>query len=169
MNEEINIDEIMTKIKENIKKRGYSDDLLDFNDITITEGNAIDDVELNSKYKQKLLEQYIDYSIIYCRETPVAPSNNKIKYFIKKVFRKIKKIIRFRNRQEDFDLYVAKSLNQLKGFVRQQDKYLVPEHSHLMTKSEEWEFYSNQEKMIEQLQNRISLLEEEIVKLKGQK
>lgn len=170
---EVNTQEIINEIKKKTEERGLTDDVLSFDDVVVEEidearENAIDedDYELNCGYDLGKLGAFTELTRRTSRVAPVVDYGNKFKFVIKRILRKLKSIFTFRKRQQNFDLNVAKSLNQIEKFINEEYRYDASKKSELMNKKEEWDYFNNMDKLIGDLQNKIASLEVEIEKLK---
>jgi hypothetical protein len=116
MIETIDIEAIMTEIREKIKERGYTDEMLHFQDVVV-DGEASMDVFKPQVFKRVVEEANVRTHINYF-ELPLGSGLSK---FIKKC---IRKMISFLvapvvGQVNQYNSSVTQSLNQLYAFTNQ--------------------------------------------------
>lgn len=116
--EKINIEEIMEEIRKEIKEKGYTNDLLSFEDV----------VESNSG--NKTLEEYYDilnatwnipaYRMLSGGKGPIG----RLKVFVKKVLRKIMKfyVEPIASEQTEFNANNVRLLNLINSYMELNDR-----------------------------------------------
>lgn len=121
----VDVEEIMKEIREDIKKKGYSADMLSFNDIITEAENAaskgFNSLELNGE----LYLMNTNWNI-----APYKPlSGNKITCLFKRLIRRITRFIitPIVTDQSDFNAHTVRTMNQLNNFIgnasRIEEKY----------------------------------------------
>ena len=114
-NREINIEEIMDGIKAEIKEKGYTADMLSFEDVTKISVISVDGFDQGAFSG---IVSYMNSSYTLPISKPVA--GNRIKRFIKKILRKI---ARFMLRpvvehQSEYNCYSAKGFAMLEDHIK---------------------------------------------------
>lgn len=116
----INIEEIMQEIREEIKKNGYTNDMLSFNDITIDETdlkmNKFDKVIFNEElYAMNTSWNIQAYRPLVCTGT----IKSKMAVFIKKVIRKCIKfyVEPITDEQAAFNANIVRTFNLLDCYI----------------------------------------------------
>ncbi len=163
----IDIEKIMGEIRQNIEDRGYTQEMLKFDEID-TQSYDQDSLELTEDYSQERLIREIDQARDTCRLAPVEYTDNKFKYFVKRVLRKADSVIRFQKHQTNFNLNTAKSLNQIEKYILLNDETPMRGAVQESPMEKQMRFYKNTEELIERLENRIALLETEVDELRKQ-
>lgn len=136
--EEINIEAIMQEIRAEIKEKGYTNDLLSFNDI------VIDTSTLNvAKFDKVAFNEEI-YTINHGWEIPAyrVLSGNPVKVFFQKVIRKlvyffVEPIVL---EQNGFNASMVRLMNQMNCYIdetQQEKQALLQEIQDLQKKLEE--------------------------------
>lgn len=115
----IDINEIMNEIRENIKKRGYIDDILSFEDMSSS--NGIDYIGTDFNYTEFAIYLSIindGWNIPYYRDIP----QRGLKGFIKKVIRKIlfSQFNPIMEEQSRYNANLANIMNQLNNYLLKQ-------------------------------------------------
>lgn len=116
--EQINIEKIMEEIRQEIQEKGYTNDMLSFDDIT------------DFDEENKTLEDYFDilnstWNVQAYRELPGGNGLvSKIIVFIKKVLRKLIKfyIEPIVADQDEFNANSVRLLNMINGYININDK-----------------------------------------------
>lgn len=114
--QQIDIEKIMDEIRADIKEKGYTADMLDFQDVSIPERGF--------SYNESEFENLVNAinatcSVPWYRDL----GNGGIKVFVKKVIRKIMTflIAPIAEDQMKFNVNVANTVNQLAGYVKYQN------------------------------------------------
>lgn len=165
----VNIENIMNEIRQEIKEKGYTYDMLSFKEVfTVqTDGsNEVDIAEIDGNLG------YLNSSYEIMAYRPLA--GNKLFVFIKKVIRKLTKfyIEPIVASQNEFNAYNVRVLNALSGYVKKQaavkdEASLAEELSDRMSTMELQLKTAASE--IRTLNDRISQLEKENKELKDRK
>lgn len=123
--QEINIEEIMQQIRAEIKEKGYTNDMLSFNDI------VADSVEMNvDKFDKVLLNEEI-YSLnsfwnVQTEHALVSAGGlkTKLSVFIKKVIRKLIRfyIIPIVSEQNTFNANVVRTMNLVNCYITENER-----------------------------------------------
>lgn len=123
----------MKEIEENIKERGYTEEVLNFEQIEYDRQNTIYTTE---EYDFDKLNAYIQNAragatIPYYRDI----SNNVIVKFVKRIIRKIScfLIVPIVEEQNIFNLNVINSLNQLEQYIKIKDEEMKKKDSRIKT------------------------------------
>lgn len=115
--QEINVENIMQEIREDIKRKGYTSDMLSFHDVVvpINEGYTYDYEELK-KLVYKMDQQC---HVAWSRELP----GNLIVVFIKKVIRLFVAflIAPISDEQNSFNGSTTRVIHQLMGYINKQN------------------------------------------------
>lgn len=146
--ETINVEKIMQEIREDIKNKGYTDDMLSFCDIQIQETMA---EEYNqSEYRSALHNMGVYSYVPWYRDL----SKSKIKRVVQKVVRKVSAflIAPISEQQSDFNYEATKAFGQIAGYIEQSENQMEAN-----------------KKMIELLEEKIEKLEAEIKILREKK
>lgn len=117
---EINVEEIMEEIRKDILEKGYTNDMLSFEDIKVQEC-AIDSVRFQmQEMARELSVVNSNYELHFYREY----EGNFIKNIIKKVIRKIIKPIIFPICEEQirYNVAVTRVLNQMNLYIQDLEK-----------------------------------------------
>lgn len=123
MNTEINIEEIMSEIRKNIRERGYDKEPLSFEDIVLSEPAVQGDN--NFSMTEFLTElNYMNRNYNNSLNVPVE-SRSSIGVFVKKVIRKCTRFIVFPivNFQNAFNVSNVRCINQLKAYITLLEDY----------------------------------------------
>lgn len=119
--DDINVEEIMEKIRIEIKEKGYQESDLSFSDIPIpaVTGMVQEEFDLD-RLKEKLQGANETYGVDYYK----VIENGGIKGFIKKVIRKTLKFLLYPlcQNQERFNSFSAQAMNQLFLYIQLQEK-----------------------------------------------
>lgn len=133
----IDIEVIMKNIRETIKEKGYTNEMLGFKD---TDALYESSTQENGKFSYEKLLADLDkvnqnYSIRYYRNI----GEKGVKSFIKKSLRKVLSflILPMAEEQMDFNASVTRCLNQLEHFVKEQKERDYEELSEKLEKLEE--------------------------------
>lgn len=125
--QEINVENIMQEIRDDIKRKGYTPDMLSFQDvdIPINEGYGYNYDELKSLVHQ-MDKQCI---VAWYRELP----GNPIVVFIKKVIRVLVAfiIIPISNEQNSFNGSTTRVIHQLMGYIDEQNEKIKTMEAHI--------------------------------------
>ena len=117
---EINVEEIMEEIRKDILEKGYTNDMLSFEDIKVQEC-AIDSARFQmQEMARELSVVNSNYELHFYREY----EGNFIKNIIKKVIRKIIKPIIFPICEEQirYNVAVTRVLNQMNLYIQDLEK-----------------------------------------------
>ena len=123
--QEINIEEIMQQIRAEIKEKGYTNDMLSFNDI------VADSVEMNVDKFDKVLFNEEIYSLnsfwnIQTEHALVSAGalKTKLSVFIKKVIRKLIRfyIIPIVSEQNTFNANVVRTMNLVNCYITENER-----------------------------------------------
>ena len=112
----IDIEEIMQEIRDNIEKRGYSDEILSFQDAS-SEITGVDDRE---PFRMADLNNYVYEANCNCDVPYYAPiTESSVKKLIKKVMRKLMsfQIVPMSVQQNAFNVAVARSLASVQKYI----------------------------------------------------
>lgn len=144
----IDVEKIMQEIREDIKAKGYTNDMLSFQEVQMQ--SDIDTKFDKNVYKHILHNLNSRNSIPWYREIP----QGGIVRFVKKVVRKLCTFIiaPMSDEQNFYNGEVAKQFNQIAGYIQQTDEQL--------------EAYK---KNIQLLEQKISKLETEVEALRKEK
>ena len=117
---EINVEEIMEEIRKDILEKGYTNDMLSFEDVKVQE-STIDGVRFQMQEMERELSAVnSNYELHFYREY----EGNFIKKLIKKVIRKIIKPIIFPICEEQirYNVAVTRVLNQMNLYIHDLEK-----------------------------------------------
>lgn len=159
----IDIEEIMQEIRDNIEKRGYSDEILSFQDAS-SEITGVDDRE---PFRMADLNNYVYEANCNCDVPYYAPiTESSVKKLIKKVMRKLMsfQIVPMSVQQNAFNVAVARSLASVQKYIMENGG----ENENHMSKKQEENYFEYQEKLTEQLETKILVLEKRIEELEAQ-
>ncbi len=110
----VNIEEIMNGIRAEIKEKGYTSDMLSFEDVANVTKVSIGSSEEFDAEEYSGVVSYLDANSTVAVNIP--PKGNFIVIFIKKVIRKL--IIRpVARQQSEYNVYTARAFSLLKGYV----------------------------------------------------
>lgn len=133
----IDIEVIMKNIRETIKEKGYTNEMLGFEDIdALYESSAQENGKFSyEKFLVDLDKVNQNYSIRYYRNV----GEKGVKSFIKKSLRKVLSflILPMAEEQMDFNASVTRCLNQLEHYVKEQKERDYEELSEKLEKLEE--------------------------------
>lgn len=119
--DDINVEEIMEKIRTEIKEKGYQESDLSFSDIPVpaVTGMVQEEFDLD-RLKEKLQGANATYGVDYYK----VIENGGIKGFIKKAIRKTLKFLLYPlcQNQERFNSFSAQAMNQLFLYIQLQEK-----------------------------------------------
>ena len=111
---EVNIEKIMGEIRAEIKEKGYTNDMLSFDDVLNMSAYHGND------FSEKSLSDML-YSVNNSHTIPVEPPivGNPIAAFVKKVVRKLTRfyVRPAREKQNDYNAYVAQALNVIGKYI----------------------------------------------------
>ena len=148
MNEKIqsvDVEAIMAEIQEKIKERGYSEDMLSFNEIHVDREIA-DGVSGNSVYySANEMNRFLQLAASSHNIPYYEPfQGSKIKIFIKRVMRKLMafQMQPLRDRQNYFNYQILQSVRMLEAHVAELENVVI-----------------KKEMMIEELEEKIKVLE----------
>lgn len=157
--QDINIEEIMKEIRNNIQKRGYSDEILNFDEVDI---KISDDAA--EEFRIELFRDYLQQANIGCEVSYYTPiAKRGLKNFVKRAIRKLLAFLMFPmlQQQNAFNVSVTRSLNCIQKYIEadlQSDC-----HSRKVIDSEQKEkFFDYHEKLVEKLETKIMLLEQKV-------
>lgn len=118
----IDIEVIMEGIRNSIKEKGYTNDLLDFEDSNDTSNKTVQE---NGKFSYEELLAGLDkanqsYTVQYYRNV----GRRGIKTFIKKCLRKALSflLLPMVKEQMEFNANITRSMNQMEHYIREQKK-----------------------------------------------
>ncbi len=125
--EHINTEEIMSEIRAEIKKKGYTDKILSFDDIgefTDAQGGYNSQTFSFDELTFQVNQMNAQYNVAEYRIYPNVGVGNKVKALIKKLLRKpirfyINPIV---NDQNEFNASVVRAANQLRFYVAENQK-----------------------------------------------
>jgi len=151
---EINTEKIMSEIRENISKRGYSDNVLDFEDVTLTRA-----VSQECKFDIEELE----------RDTDLANSSYIVHYgnisgrgtIVKRLVRKAVNflLLPIVTQQTQFNASVVRNLNQIRNyFTAQRDNQNEKPSAVFFNERQD----DQRDILINELATRIAVLEEQV-------
>ncbi len=110
----VNIEEIMSDIKAEIKEKGYTSDMLSFEDVANTAIIPIGNFDSFTPDEFNGIVSYLDANSTVAVNIP--PKGNFIVIFIKKVIRKL--IIRpVARQQSEYNVYTARAFTMLKNYT----------------------------------------------------
>ncbi len=157
--QEINVDEIMREIRENIKKRGYSDEMLSFSEVEYEGGGAGAPEECRLEDLPEYLRQINGgCEVSYYTPIPKKGIKNLVKCAIRKIMAFL--ILPILAQQNRFNVAVTRSLNCIGNNM----DTLGLDGAGKDSKS----YFENQERQTERLETKVLLLEQEIAELKKQ-
>lgn len=123
MSTEINIEEIMQEIRENIKQRGYEQEILSFDDVKLSPSA----IKPTSGFSADDLIQEVDYmNRNWCNAYAVPiSSKNPVAVLIKKVMQKLTNFIVFPivNFQNEYNASNVRCVNQMKEYIAEMEEY----------------------------------------------
>ncbi len=110
----VNVEKIISDIKAEIKEKGYTSNILRFEDVVSVSKISIG---VSNKFDVKEYSEIVAYLDAYSAVAVNIPQNdNFLKVFIKKVIRKL--IIRpIARHQSDYNVYTARAFSLLKSYV----------------------------------------------------
>lgn len=124
----VNVEAIMAEIQEKIKERGYSADMLSFDEVTAdaeiqngVTGNAIE-------YNANEMNQFLQFAAASHNIPYYEPfQGNKIKVFVKRVVRKLMafQMHPLRERQNHFNYQILQSVRLLEAHVTELENALL--------------------------------------------
>lgn len=120
---EINVEKIMEEIREDIKRKGYKESDLSFNDIPIKDSGEL----LVGQFNASELERTLHNANVGVRVDFYKPiEGNALKKAIKKLVRKIMKPVLYHlcESQERYNANVAQTLNQLYLYIQKQEAHI---------------------------------------------
>ncbi len=122
---EINIEEVMNEIRAEIKEKGYTSDMLSFEDVVRHSSVAVDAVSATEDLRSAVF--YIGTSHIVPESVPV--SGNAIVRLVKRVIRKlcrfyVKPIVMTQN---EFNALCVRALNDINAYIEENSKTNVTE------------------------------------------
>lgn len=165
--QEINVDEIMKEIRENIKKRGYSDDILSFSDVQYDGGKFEESEKYNAaEFLENVCQVNARCEISYYTPIPKKGAKNLIKCAIRKIMAFL--ILPIVAQQNNFNAVVARSLNCIRNYIEPTEGGSKKASSERMSLQEEKRYFENQERQTEKLETKVLLLQQEIEELKKQ-
>lgn len=142
----VDVEKIMEEIRQNIKERGYTEEMLSFSeaasDAEIQNGIPADDVI----YNEAELNQYLQISRASHNIPYYEPMvGNKVKVFVKRVLRKLMafQMQPIRERQNQFNYNIIQSVREMAVHMAELEDALV-----------------EKEAIIEELETRIEALED---------
>ncbi len=110
----VNIEEIMDGIRAEIKEKGYTSDMLSFEDVAAVTAVPLGDSDKFDPTEFSGIVSYLDANSTVAVNIP--PKGNFIVIFIKKVIRKL--IIRpIAHQQSEYNVYSARAFTMLKSYV----------------------------------------------------
>lgn len=141
----VDVEAIMKEIQERVKERGYSEEMLSFNEMVV--GAEIE----NGVFGEAI--EYNEYAMAEAIKLASATHNipyyepmigNKLKVFIKRIIRKLMafQMLPIRDRQNQFDYQILQSVRILDAHVNELEDVLL-----------------KKEFIIEELERRIHILE----------
>ena len=125
MHNEINIEEIMSEIRENIKERGYDKEPLSFEEVAVSKPVLQGESEYDAEEFNREIE-YLNYNWSNTYQVPIS-GGNPIGVFIKKVIRKLTRFIVFPivNFQNAYNASNVRCLKQIKEYMAEMEEYKV--------------------------------------------
>lgn len=120
---EINVEKIMEEIREDIKRKGYKESDLSFNDIPIKDSEEL----LVGQFNANELERTLHNANVGVRVDFYKPiEGNALKKATKKLIRKIMKPVLYHlcESQERYNANVAQTLNQLYLYIQKQEAHI---------------------------------------------
>ena len=159
----INVEEIMTEIRQKIAERGETPDVLGFDEIHVSEP-CEDGVKNNARFDKTALHNTImgasaEHNIPYYQMIPKGGLKSFVKRSVRKVIAFI--ILPLRDGQNRFNALVVQSLMQLEAYTIRQDQNL--------DRKEQEERFVKQEEDIEKLTQRLQDLERKYEALLAEK
>ena len=122
MSEQINVESIMKEIKKEIEVKGYTNDLLSFDDVVV-------DVAMNvNKFDKIKFNEDIYVANHEWEVNPYRPlQGNKVTVFFKKVIRKlvyffVEPIVMA---QDGFNASIVRMMNQMNCYIEEKDKEIA--------------------------------------------
>lgn len=127
MENEINIEEIMSNIRKEIKEKGYKDDVLSFQDVTTTSVKELfsDVEEFNIfEYKELIAELENNKVISSIPDIKYKGLKQRIIAFVKKIIRKLILfyIVPIVEEQNEFNILVAEVMKQNVSLATEQEE-----------------------------------------------
>ena len=111
---EVNIEKIMSEIRDEIKEKGLTSDMLSFDDVLNMGFHGASD------YDERSISSAL-YSVNGSHTIPVEPpiTGNPIAVFVKKLIRKLTRfyVRPARERQNDYNAHVARALNVIGRYI----------------------------------------------------
>lgn len=118
----IDVEKIMEEIRENIKKRGYTDEMLSFNDVKAQMPENSGGVTTFNVHE---LRTQVQDSNLHCslQYYAMIPKGG-LKSFVKRTLRKVLRflLLPIVDEQNIFNSSAARSLNQLEAYVQEQQE-----------------------------------------------
>lgn len=144
----ISVEKIMEEIREDIKNKGYTNEMLSFRDIETYD--VMFDEFTQSEYESALHNMGVYAYVPWYRDL----SQSKVKRIVQKVIRKISAflIAPISEQQSDFNFEVTRAFQQIAGYIEQNENQI-----------------EINKKTIELLEERIEKLETEIEILRKKK
>ena len=115
---QINVEQIMEEIRENIKRRGYTDDFLEFEDIEtkdLLNAAFFDFDEMLASLQKANMKSSVNY---YCDVIPHRGVKNLVKAVIRKFLRFL--FMPIIEEQNQYNAYSVRMLNQVALFAQEQ-------------------------------------------------
>ena len=118
----INIEEIMSEIKADIKEKGYTADMLSFDDVTAHSASSYSEF-VPSEYNAVVSHLSADYNV----PMTMPLKGNPIIVFIKKIIRKLTRItIRpITEHQTQYNANVSRAFTLLGSYIEAQNKKIA--------------------------------------------
>ena len=123
MSEQINVESIMKEIKKEIEVKGYTNDLLSFDDVVVDVGamnvNKFDKI----KFNEDIYVANHEWEVNHYRTL----QGNKVTVFFKKVIRKlvyffVEPIVMA---QDGFNASIVRMMNQMNCYIEEKDKEIA--------------------------------------------
>ena len=121
MSEQINVESIMKEIKKEIEVKGYTNDLLSFDDVVVDVGAM--NVKNKIKFNEDIYVANHEWEV-----NPYRPlQGNKVTVFFKKVIRKlvyffVEPIVMA---QDGFNASIVRMMNQMNCYIEEKDKEIA--------------------------------------------
>jgi|GEM_PF-4068838 len=150
--DDINVQDIMDKIRSNIDEEKYSDEMSDIENINYSDGHDMNNTFSKQTFDEEIGKANHQYLVEYYRKM----HGNKLIILIKKFMRRV---LAFTvgplvDCQNDYNSTVVRILNQMKLYL---DNELSMENRRL-SRDKEIEYFKNQEKLIQVFESEIIAL-----------
>ena len=129
MKDTIDVQQIMADIKNEIKEKGYTSDMLSFKDIN---GGRLASCEFSLEEFKNIIVSMEDTKIIPWQQNNLG---HGLKGFIKKIIRKLVGFViaPVSDGQNEYNQYVTSAFYQMLGFIEKQDEMIEQHESRINT------------------------------------